>query len=223
MAVAQHGGVADVVDAAAGGSPSDHSLLRRFRDGDPDAADHLYRRYAVRVHALARKRCLPHLAPGFDADDVAQSVFVTFFRKARAGAYDVPPGEDLWKLFLVMTLNEVRSRVAFHQAAKRDARLTRGMPADDPGRLREPHSHDFTFTFMQLCVREACERMPETHRTVMELRLCGYEVGEIAERTGRPRRTVERILKTAREHLSHHLDENTHHGRADDRVARFRR
>ena len=46
----------------------------------------------------------------------------SFFRKAGSGDYEVPHGEDLWKLFLVMALNKVRAKGAFHRAAKRDIR-----------------------------------------------------------------------------------------------------
>jgi hypothetical protein len=33
-----------------------------------------------------------------DAVDLVQSIFRTFFRRVRRGCYDVPDGEELWKL-----------------------------------------------------------------------------------------------------------------------------
>src|SRR5262245_33702797 len=106
--------------------PSDHSLLRRFRDGSQDAATELYKRYARRLHALVKVQCPPHLSRCVEADDLLQSVFAIFFQKASQGHYDVPAGEDLWKLLLVITLNKIRNKVAFHSAAKRDVSLTSG-------------------------------------------------------------------------------------------------
>src|SRR6266852_3168881 len=103
---------------------SDTSLLRRFRLGSEDAAAELYRRYAHRLRRLARRQSSSVLARRVDADDIVQSVFCAFFQAARKGYYDVPDGEDLWKLILVIALNKVRTKRTFHQAAKRDVRLT---------------------------------------------------------------------------------------------------
>src|ERR1700745_2922919 len=86
--------------------PSDHSLLRRLRGGDEDAATQLYFRYANRLLALAEKKRSAELASRVDAEDIVQSVFRIFFREAREGHYDVPDGEDLWKLLLVLALNK---------------------------------------------------------------------------------------------------------------------
>src|SRR5262245_11532311 len=93
--------------------PSDGSLLRRYRRGDQAAATRLYLRYANRLRALARARCSPDLAQRVDPDDIVQSVFRSFFRRARSGAYEVPDGEELWKLFLVIALNKIRAEGAF--------------------------------------------------------------------------------------------------------------
>jgi RNA polymerase sigma-70 factor (ECF subfamily) len=187
---------------------SDRSLLGHLRDGKPDAATQLYRRYAARLRALARSRFSAGLARRVDADDIIQSVFVTFFHKAQRGSYDVPAGEDLWKLLLVIAMNKIRARAAFHQAAKRDTRLTMDVDFLAPSQRIQPERDDFPFTFMQLCVQEAFEHLSPAHRRVMELRLEGYEVAEIARQTGRSKRTVERILKEARDQLGTILDES---------------
>src|SRR5205823_10618843 len=106
--------------------PSDGSLLRNFRHGDQDAARLLYQRYAERLRALARAKSSPDLAGRVDDDDIVQSVFGSFFRGVIHGAYDVPAGEELWNLFLVITVNKVRAKGAHYRAAKRDVRQTSG-------------------------------------------------------------------------------------------------
>ena len=55
-------------------------------------------------------------------------------------------------------------------------------------------------------VNNALERLPERHRELVTLRLYGYEVGEIAEISGRSRRTVERVLQEARAKLDDLLE-----------------
>src|SRR3954470_11644903 len=107
-------------------TPSDHSLLKRFRRGQDDGPTLLYLRYAERLRSLAARQSSPSLATRVDPEDIVQSVFRTFFRRAAEGQYDVPEGEEMWKLLLVIALNKIRSVGAFHRAARRDVRQTTG-------------------------------------------------------------------------------------------------
>src|SRR5437588_12669938 len=114
----------DPVAAPTGNAPSDHSLLARLRGGQKDAAMELYLRYAQRLRALVRARCSSQLARRLEPDDIVQSVFRRFFRRVLQGDYDVPPGEELWGLLLVIALNKIRTEETFHRAGKRDIRLS---------------------------------------------------------------------------------------------------
>ena len=191
----------------ASAEPSDHSLLRRFRRGSQDAATQLYLRYVNRLHALARAQVSPDLARRVDIDDIVQSVFGSFFRGASHGYYDVPAGEELWKLFLVIALNKIRAKGAFHRAAKRDVRLTAGGEAYERRLEALPGGDEASYAFLQLSIGEALERLPPQHRQMVELRVEGHEVAEIARLTGRSKRTVERLLQQARKRLADLLDE----------------
>jgi RNA polymerase sigma-70 factor (ECF subfamily) len=177
-------------------STTDGSLLRRLAAGQEGAADALYRRYAERIRALARARFPDHLTARMDPDDVVQSVFRAFFESARRGLYRVPDGETLWCLLAVVTLNKVRSANEYHQAARRDSRATVSWKVgqSDPVGLDSD--------LMELVVRDVLQQLPDSERAAVELRLEGYEVAEIAGRTGRSKRAIERSLQKAREHLS---------------------
>ena len=88
---------------------TDHSLIRRFRSGEQDAATRTVLAVALcAFRALASSQTSPTFASRFDPEDVVQSVFRTFFRRASQGLYDVPPGEELWQLLLVIALNKIR-------------------------------------------------------------------------------------------------------------------
>jgi RNA polymerase sigma-70 factor (ECF subfamily) len=189
-------------ESTAGGTepPSDRSLLRRFQGGSEEAAVEIYRRYAHRLRALAQARCGPDLASRIDVEDIVQSVFGSFFRGASRGYYEVPAGEELWKLFLVIALNKIRAKGAFHRAAKRDVRLTTSPENLDAGAVADADSADQAF--LQLTIDEALDRLPPAHKQMVLLRLEGYEVSEISGKTGRSKRTVERILQEARNRLS---------------------
>ena len=111
---------ADPAAATGESDPSDRSLLVRLRKGEQDAATALYLRYAQRLRALVRARCSSQLARRLEPDDIVQSVFRRFFRRVLQGDYDVPPGEELWGLLLVIALNKIRAWGNFHRAARRD-------------------------------------------------------------------------------------------------------
>ena len=192
--------------AGAADAPSDRSLLRRLRGGSEDAATQLYRRYAHRLRALARANTSAHLARRVDAEDIVQSVFRVFFAAASQGLYDVPAGEDLWKLLLVIALNKIRAEGVFHRAAKRDIRATAELDRRD---ATEPEDDDeFATSFLRLVVRDTLEQLPEFERRLIELRMEGYEVNEIAQAVGRSKRTVERGLQQARTRLKELFDED---------------
>ena len=84
----------------------DKSLLHRYRRGDDDAATELYLRYAHRLRALANAQTSPELQQRVDNEDLVQSIFRTFFRRVAGGQYDVPNGDELWKLLLVIGLEQ---------------------------------------------------------------------------------------------------------------------
>ena len=181
-------------------APTDHSLLRRLRDGSESAATQIYLRYAQRLHSLAQARCSPDLARCVDADDIVQSVFTSFFGAVHKGLYDVPPGEELWKLLLVIALNKIRAKGNFHRAAKRDVRLTAGGAAlEASGRGQES---EVGLTFLRLSIDEALQEWPPEHAQMIVLRIEGHEVAEIAALTRRSKRTVERILQEFRQQLA---------------------
>ena len=189
-----------------GSALSDHSLLRRFRGGSQDAATELYVRYAHRLRALVKARCSTELSRRLEPDDIVQSVFRRFFRRVSQGDYDVPAGEELWGLFLVIALNRIRAAEAFHRASKRDVRVT--VPDVVPHTPAEAaRGHDETaYTVLQMTIQDALERLQPGQRQMLELRVQGYEVAEIATQTGRSKRTVERNLQEIRAWLRTYLD-----------------
>jgi RNA polymerase sigma-70 factor (ECF subfamily) len=179
--------------------PTDESLLLRFQHGQNDAATALYLRYARRLRSLVETKRGADLAPRLDADDVVQSVFRTFFRRAAAGHYSVPRGDELWKLLLVIALNKTRDAGAFHRAAKRDVGQTQPL---SPGENEPSHRRDDqALSALRMTIDEVLGRLPGSQRQIVELRIEGREVAEIAQKSGRAKRSVERILQEFRDRL----------------------
>ena len=182
--------------------PTDRSLLARFREGSQDAAALLYRRYAQRLRDLAKAQCSTDLAKVVEPDDIVQSVFGSFFRAASQGVYQLPDGEELWKLFLVIALNKIRARARYHKAARRDLSRTVTGPGYDFTLESVAQADEAAETLLQLTVDEALDRLPPQHRQAIRLRVEGFEVSEIAERIGRSLRSTERLLQESRERLA---------------------
>jgi RNA polymerase sigma factor (sigma-70 family) len=178
---------------------SDRSLLRRFRVGEQDAATRLYLRYANRLHRLATAQTGQDLKARFDPEDIVQSVFRTFFRRARAGYYDVPDDEELWKLFLVIGLHKIRDAAVFHRAAKRDVARTVRLP--DSQLNEHAAANEVAETTLRLVIEELLSSLTESQRDIVTRRLNGEAVGDIAKQTGRAQRTVERTLQKFRQIL----------------------
>jgi RNA polymerase sigma-70 factor (ECF subfamily) len=189
------------LDDAPMDEPSDRELLERFRSGEQFAATALYFRYAPRLLALARARCSPGLAHRLDSEDIVQSVFRRFFRRARSGGYEVPVGAELWNLLLVIALNKIRTAEAYHRAGKRDVATTATADGLDESLAAGAACDAGDGAYLSLVVSEAMERLSPPLREIVELRLQGYEVREIAEMTDRSLRTVERLLSQARSQL----------------------
>ena len=188
-------------EGPAANGPSDRSLLRRFRAGQDDAATQLYLRYAGRLHALAAAQCGTDLAARVDPEDIVQSVFRTFFRRAAQGHYDVPEEEELWKLFLVIALHKIRDTASYHRAAKRDVSATATGAAFDHAAGRRAGPDENALATLRLVIGEILDGLPASLRPIVALRIEGYEVQEIADRTGRSRRSVERALQDFRSRL----------------------
>jgi RNA polymerase sigma-70 factor (ECF subfamily) len=188
-------------------TPSDHSLLRRFRRGQEDASTLLYLRYAKRLQALAAAQRAPGLAPRVDPEDIVQSVFRTFFRRAAAGQYDVPEGEEIWKLLLVIGLHKIRNAGTFHRAARRDVRRTESGDTHGRGFDSEAGPDESALTVLRLVIDDVLGASPPSHRPIVELRIAGHELDEIARRLERSKRTVERVLQEFRRRLDAQIHE----------------
>lgn len=182
-------------------SATDKSLLTRYRRGDDDAATELYLRYADRLRALATHQTSSLLQQRVDADDMVQSVFRTFFRRAAIGQYDIPEGDELWKLLLVIGLNKIRYAGVFHRADKRD--ITKTTSAEDAQftLTTQRGGDEVALNVLRLTIDEMLEPLPAIVREIVQLRIAGHEINDISQTTGRSKRSVERILQEFRQKL----------------------
>jgi RNA polymerase sigma factor (sigma-70 family) len=179
--------------------PSDQSLVRHIRNGDQAAADALYKRYAGRIRRLVSARWPASFASRFDPDDVVQSVFRVMYQRIASRRYEVPADGDLWRLLAVLAANKMRDQIRHHKAAKRSVYQTAG--GENPDRATA-WGDEAAETHLRLAVEEHLAGLPAADRQVVALRMLGHTIDEIAAHSGRAVRTVERVLRHARERLA---------------------
>jgi RNA polymerase sigma-70 factor (ECF subfamily) len=190
---------------------SDRSLLRRLRLGEQDAATALYARYVQRVEAVAKAGTSPALSARMDAEDVVQSVFRTFFRRASEGQYQVPDGAELWNLLRVISVNKIRLLAAHHRAAKRSVGAT--CELDEAHHSHAGSGEENALLVLRLLIEDALDALPDDQRRMVQLRIEGHSVAEIAASTQRAKRSVERLLQDFRSRLGRLIfDESADNG-----------
>jgi eukaryotic-like serine/threonine-protein kinase len=178
-------------------------LLEQFRAGDELAAETLFSRYFERLNSLARSRLAPRLARRTDPEDVALSTYRSFFVGARNGRFALHRRGDLWRLLASIAkhklLRQARHDRADRRSVDRDWSIDEVEPHQLMSRQYEP-TPDEAVAFADL-LESLLSRLDPVGQRVLELRLQGAQLAEIAHDTGRSERTIRRSLVRIRELL----------------------
>jgi RNA polymerase sigma factor (sigma-70 family) len=179
--------------------------LARWRAGDQQAATELFGRYASRLTALARSRLSDRLTRRIDPEDVVQSVYRTFFAEARAGRYELARGGDLWRLLVTITLHKLYDQARRDAAGKRTGTRECNFGSEDSLMLLHLGSRHRPSPLEAAAVAEELEALMASlqaeHRRMLELRLQGYNLEEIAAELECSQRTVIRVLERIKKKL----------------------
>src|SRR5262245_41323985 len=89
-------------------------LIDGLRAGDEATLREVYTRYGAMLRDIADSRLAPGLKRRFDADDVVQSTFRTFFRRAQGGQFQFADNQRLWNLLLAIALTKLREKARYH-------------------------------------------------------------------------------------------------------------
>jgi RNA polymerase sigma-70 factor (ECF subfamily) len=179
-------------------------LMRRVRSGDDQAATEFVRIYEPEIRREVRLRLSnPRLRRVFDSLDISQSVFASFFLRARAGDYDLEEPGKLLQLLVRMTRNKLAFQARKHQAQRRDHRRMEAVP--DLTQLRQLTGADSPSQIASTreLIEEFRSRLTDEERRVAELRAKGGDwAGIAAELGGTPEgrrkqlaRAVERVAQ----------------------------
>jgi RNA polymerase sigma-70 factor (ECF subfamily) len=179
----------------------DQSLLDLWRAGNQDAARALFERYSGRLVALARRHISNRLGRRVDPEDIVQSVFRTFFRRAQTGELRLYDPDHLCALLARITIHKALDQVSFHKAAKRNFNLDAGSGSPEHEMVGQVLDHEPTPEAVNLFLDQLehlLSQLQPDERQILEMRMQGYTVEEIARRLDTYDRKIYRILERIR-------------------------
>jgi RNA polymerase sigma factor (sigma-70 family) len=191
-------------------APTVSHWIAGLKEGNADAAQRLWERYAMGLVELARRRLRDAPKRMADEEDIATSVFHSLCRGAAEGRLqNIKNRDDLWWLLLAITKQKVVDHVRRERAQKRGAHVTQSETAIATSGSR---SNGFTLDCLVgdeptpeflVMLAEESQRLigllrDERLRRIAISRIEGYTVPEIAAEMAVSTRSVERKLKLIR-------------------------
>jgi RNA polymerase sigma-70 factor (ECF subfamily) len=173
-------------------TPSLDTLLEKLANGEPGAAERVFREYEPFLRAMVRRRLTPMLRAKFDSMDVVQSVWADVLQGYREVGWQFNDPEHLRAFLARVTYNHFATHCRRNRGAlEREQSLHEDdAPAEaasgQPRPSQVAQADELWATLMDLC--------PPAHRPILELKWQGVPLAEIAERTGLHESSVRRIL-----------------------------
>jgi DNA-directed RNA polymerase specialized sigma24 family protein len=191
---------------------SERSISRWIEEinrGSPDAIEVIWDRYFPQLVQLAKEKLRGLPSRMADEEDVALSALDSFFRGAQRGRFsDLADREGLWRLLYQITVHKVVDLTRHENRQVRGAGRVKSESAMD-GSGSAPGGHglaqfaddvvspEFTAIMGEEC-RRLLQRLEPDLQTLALAKMEGYSNEELAQRTGRSLRTVERRLHLIR-------------------------
>lgn len=161
-------------------------LLRRVRAGDPEAERELARQYEPHIRRVANRPLNDlNLRNLLDSMDICQSVLAEFFLRAADGQFELTEPDELLRLFVTMTRNQVLDESRYHKAGRRDHRRQQadlsehclsGLADDEPTPSRIVSAREL--------IAEVSRRLSAEERDLLEQRALGQEWTTLAQQRG---------------------------------------
>jgi RNA polymerase sigma factor (sigma-70 family) len=185
--------------------------IERVKQGDAAAADQIWQEYYCRLVEMARQRLQGASLAVSDEEDVAVSVFESFYRAAENGRFpDLNSRDDLWKLLLRMAARKIIDRHRHANRARRggDA-VTLTLNNHDDSQVFDVIG-DEPSPEMVAMMTESCEQLlahlSDSHlRDVAVGKMEGHSNAELAKKLDCSERTIERRMKLIRQKISKEL------------------
>lgn len=181
-----------------------------LKTGDQEAAQRLWNHYFQSLVQLVRKKLPAHGRRAFDEEDVALSAFKSFCAGVSEDRFpDLDARENLWALLVVIAARKAQAYLEHEHRLKRGGGQVAGesiflRPQADSGVVgldalaSEEPSPAFAAQMQEECERLLDALGDDTLRAIALLKMQGYTIDEIAERSGCTKRAVQRRLEIIR-------------------------
>jgi RNA polymerase sigma factor (sigma-70 family) len=184
--------------------------IASLKDGNPAAAQPLWKRYYRHLVGLARKMLRSASRAAVDEEDVVQNVFHSFFRAVAQGRFpQLHDRNSLRRLLVVITANKTLKQLNHERRQKRG-----GGAGARPLEKRQAGPDDSEVALLQAVGAEPTPdflaQLNEQYRRLLDLlgdmtlrrvavwKMEGYRNDEIADMLACSRRTVARKLESIR-------------------------
>ena len=168
---------------------------------DVPAAEQVFACYAERLVRLAEQHLSQRIKVREDGEDVVQSVLRSFIRRRARGDFRIDGADELWRLLVTMTLRKARAKARRHTAEMRDVRAETAADTAWLGETaaREPGPAEAAALVDQ--IDALLQGQPPVFGEVLERRLQGDSVTDIAHELGISRQNVYRLLEVLQNRL----------------------
>ncbi len=179
--------------------PASVALVARCRQGDEQAERELFDRYLCRLLGLVRSRLSNKLRGRLDPEDVLQSAYRSFFAGLERDRFVLERSGDLWRLLSAIALHKLMRQIKRHRAGKRNVGLeAHALDGDSllglaPEAIAEPSARHASAVVEEL--EQVMAGLDDVRRQMLELRLQGLTLEEVASKTGRSERAVRRLFE----------------------------
>ena len=191
---------------------SDSDWVKTIVDLEDGYEEIVFNQYAHRLIGLARNKLPNNLQRRVDADDIVQSVFRSFFRRNQEGQFDFDDTFDVWHLLAAITYRKVMNSIKHHYRDKRnpgrevraagsDESLAEGPPVAD----RTPGPEDLNIVVDYL--NWILGQLPEDYQQILQMRMEGFSIAEVADEVKVSERTVKRVLARVRDIAAEKLNQ----------------
>jgi RNA polymerase sigma-70 factor (ECF subfamily) len=190
-------------------------LYTDFVKGSDEAARKIFDRYVIQLINFAQVRLSAVLQSRVDPEDIVQSAYRSFFRKAREEGLTLQRNGDLWRILAAFTLNKTKSYIEKELAAKRSPLREQRDDFWMAAVNREPSPEETTSLIEQ--VQRFIEHLKPRDRRILELRLRGESIAEITSELAQPEAdsklpsidvshaTIRRVLRDSKNALEQQL------------------
>ncbi len=160
----------------------------------------LFQRYAQRLIAFARTRLPSDVSSRVDEEDIVQSVFRSFFRRNQGNEFYFDDSLDVRSLLAAMTYRKVINTIKHHHRDRRRTTCEQSSSTSDgSSQLADRNPTPEELNILVDYLAWILNQLNSAQREMIQLRLEGYTVAEIADRVQLSQRTVKRALARARE------------------------